>query len=79
MLTLLAACEPYADPTTRLPPLPAGLRACLERSGVDVPDRALTAGEVEKSWKTDRRVQAAVRNCGLRIAAWYEDLRRGWK
>ncbi|HQS45935.1 MAG TPA: hypothetical protein PK706_05930 [Xanthobacteraceae bacterium] len=44
-----------------------------------MPDRALKAGEVERSWKEDRRVQAAVRRCGLRALAWYDNLRKAWR
>ncbi|HQS08734.1 MAG TPA: hypothetical protein PLK13_07925, partial [Xanthobacteraceae bacterium] len=71
----LAACDPSGD----LPPMPSDLRACLSQEGVAVPDRALKAGEVERSWKEDRRVQAAVRRCGLRALAWYDNLRKAWR
>ncbi len=78
---LLAACGPSdrAAPSAGLPPPPADLRACLARAPAEVPERALSVGDVERGWKEDRRIQAAVRGCGQRLAAWYEDLRKGWR
>ncbi|OYX87479.1 MAG: hypothetical protein B7Y75_02055 [Azorhizobium sp. 35-67-5] len=77
----LAACDPSnrSPPTAGLPPVPADLRICLSAGPADVPDTALSVGEVERGWKQDRRTQAAVRRCGQRLAAWYDDLRTGWR
>lgn len=78
----LAACDQSVNalpPSTQLPPMPADLRACLERSGVDIPDRALTVAEVERLWKQDRLRIVVMRNCGRRVIAWYDDLRKGWR
>lgn len=66
-------------PEPQLPPAPAEISACLEMQGVDVPARALTDGEVERLWGGDRRILAALRQCGKRFEAWYVELRTNWR
>lgn len=82
-LLLLAGCATSADipppPASDLPEVPAEVRACLHMEGVEIPDRALTAGETEKFWKGDRRILAALGRCGQRFLDWYDQLRMGWK
>lgn len=46
---------------------------------MNLPDRALTAGEVEALWKIDRIRVAVNQRCGTRLLAWYESLRLNWK
>lgn len=83
MATFLAACDPSASgappPNTLLPDVPPRLRACFGRYGVDLPDRPLTVGEIERFWKTDRRSVAILRACGNDLIGWYDTLRRGWR
>ena len=80
LLLLLAACqEPSVHPATPLPPFPDDLAQCLRRAGVEVPNRPLTAGEVERMWATDRMNLVAKRQCGDRAVAWYNTLRAGWR
>lgn len=78
---LLAGCATSVDPPppAELPEVPPEIRACLVMEGVEIPERALDAGEVEKFWKGDRRILAALRRCGVRFEAWYEDLRTHWR
>lgn len=79
---LLGGCDdPFAPPPdTQLPQLPAALRKCIEDArGVPLPDRALTVGEVERLWKTDRKTIVVQRQCGKQILAWYDTLRKGWR
>lgn len=80
---LLAACatsaEPPPPPPSALPDIPPEIRACLHMEGVEVPDRPLDAGEVERLWKGDRRIRAALGRCGLRFLAWYDELRADWR
>lgn len=80
---LLGGCatsaEPPPPPAAELPPVPADISACLRMDGVDIPDRALTAGDVEKLWGGDRRILAVLRRCGLRLEAWYVDLWEHWR
>lgn len=86
---LLAACgtsvnAPVAEqPRAELPPVPADIAACFRESvretGDDIPDRDLTASEVESLWKIDRVYKVVYRKCGVRFIAWYQGLRRDWK
>lgn len=80
---LLAGCDDEQmhnlPPNTRLPPLPVSLRQCLQRSGVAVPHRRLTVGEVERLWRTDRLTIVAMRQCGNRINAFYNTLQKRWR
>jgi hypothetical protein len=82
---LLAACDgdeqqyrlaqqPGVTAVT-LPPLPTDIAACLKKSGVKVPNRALTVEEVERFWKTDRLTLVVMRNCGDRVLAFYNAIR----
>lgn len=68
-----------ADTNSELPPVPADIQACFRRSVVDVPDRDLTAADIESLWKQDRLRSIVMRNCGQRFLAWYEMIRKGWK
>lgn len=82
-LLLLGACgksvEPPAPPETQLPPAPAEIIACLHQQGIEIPERALTEGEVERLWGDDRRILGALGRCGLRFVAWYDELRVNWR
>jgi hypothetical protein len=82
----LVGCATSSDgPTTphgaivQLPPVPADIQACFRRSVVDVPDRDLSAADIESLWKQDRYRSVVMRNCGQRFLAWYEMLRVNWK
>ena len=66
-------------PKSQLPPVPADIQQCLRTSGVAIPDRDLTAGEVEGLWKKDRVKIVVLRTCGNRFMTWYEGLRQTWK
>lgn len=84
MLMLLAGCAasvepPPPPPPSELPEIPEEIRACLHMEGVDIPERGLDAGEVEKFWKGDRRILAALGRCGQRFTLWYEQLRVHWR
>ncbi|ABS69728.1 hypothetical protein Xaut_4507 [Xanthobacter versatilis] len=80
---LLAGCaasvEPPPPPPSELPEIPEEIRACLHMEGVEIPERGLDAGEVEKFWKSDRRILAALGRCGQRFILWYEQLRMNWR
>ena len=79
--TLLAGCEESdkPPPATVLPAIPADIRSCFARSGAVIPDREMTVGEVETLWKQDRAFGRAMKRCGKRLIAWYDDLRARWK
>lgn len=80
LLMLLGACDESDSPptSTPLPPLPADIRTCFV-GVVDIPARALTIGDVEKLWKTDRVRAVVMQRCGVRLLAFYDDLRRSWR
>ena len=77
---LLTACEEFGSPpaTTQLPPIPEDIRTCFV-GVVDIPDRALTVGDVERLWKTDRVRSIIMRRCGLRVLTFYDELRANWR
>lgn len=62
---------PDVAPPVAAPEVPADLRLCFTGL-VDVPDRALTAGDVERLWKDDRKRGAAMARCGQRLLAWID-------
>lgn len=77
-----SSCKEQVNPppkNTRLPPMPADLKACLQQYGVEIPDRDLTVADVERFWKEDRRRIVVMRQCGSRFVAWYASLRKKWK
>ena len=79
---LLGGCpdgQPSLPPDTKLPPFPGDIAACFKRAGVEIPQRALTAGEVERLWASDRITIKAKTLCGARAVAWYNDLRAKWR
>lgn len=80
-LLLLTGCDEQnpIPPNSQLPPFPADLSACFKQAGVTLPNRKLTAGEVEKFWKTDRKAIVVQRLCGARVESWYAALRRDWR
>ena len=61
-----------------LPPVPADLQSCF-RDVAELPDRELSAGEIEELWKLDRYRAVLEQRCGVRFLAWYESLRKGWR
>ena len=81
-LLLLTACnqpQVVLPPDTKLPPFPSDLEACFKKTGVDIPKKPLTAGEVEKLWASDRLTIVAKQQCGARAVAWYTSLRNRWR
>ena len=80
--TLLAGCDPsdsrLPPPGTRLPAIPADIRTCF-KGVVEIPDRDLTVGDVEKLWKQDRVRAVVSQRCGTRLVGWYGQLRSKWK
>lgn len=58
-----------------IPAVPADIEAC-EREPTWKPAVALTQGEVEKLWKTDRLRLALVNACFRRIVCMYHDVRK---
>ena len=81
VVLLLGACQeqPSLPPDTRLPPFPNDIAQCFKKAGVEIPQRALTAGEVERLWASDRITIKAKTLCGARAVAWYSDLRSKWR
>lgn len=79
----LAACDPSGSgnmtPRSQLPPVPADIQTCFRQSDIVIPDRELTAADVESLWKKDRVQKVVLRRCGSRFEAWYNSLRRSWK
>lgn len=76
-LAFAACSKPPEAPAPALPSpvaapeVPADLRLCFVGL-TDVPDRALTAGDVERLWKDDRKRAAAMARCGRRLLAWID-------
>lgn len=72
----LAACATSGDlPKPNIPPVPPDVARC-ERTATDLPDRALTAEEIERLWKTDRAALGVVSNCLHRSICQTADTRR---
>lgn len=80
MLMLLVGCNQSADlpSPSQLPHPPADIQQCF-RDAVGIPNRALTAGEVEALWKDDRVRVKINKLCGNRLYQWYMSLRANWK
>lgn len=57
-----------------LPVVPADIQTCFEGSGVTIPARELTAGEVEALWGNDRVRIVVLKKCGKRFISWYDSL-----
>jgi hypothetical protein len=75
----LAACAPSVRAVPpELPALPPDIRICFVDT-VPIPDRPLSVAEVEQLWKNDRARSSAMRRCGRRIVAWYDELRDSWR
>jgi hypothetical protein len=82
LATTLSACASsgsIAPPLSirTLPPVPSDIAACF-RGVVDVPDRDLTVGDVERLWSQDRLRAVAMRQCGERLIEWHESIRKDW-
>lgn len=79
----LAGCDPLAQVPaldTPIPAIPAALRKCIESAaGVNIPRRALTVGEIERLWKSDRVTIVVLRKCGRQLIAFHDTLRKGWR
>jgi hypothetical protein len=79
MLVPLAGCVTSGNPPpsvmAQLPVVPADIQKCFQGGPVNIPARALTAGEVEVLWGNDRVRIAVMKKCGARFMAWYESLR----
>jgi hypothetical protein len=79
-LMLLGGCVTSgSDSASQLPPVPADIQTCFRASSTTVPDRALTAYDVESLWKSDRVKFIVMKKCGNRFLSWYESLRANWK
>ncbi len=77
----LGGCLPSDGPTQAkadLPPAPSDIQICF-RDVAGLPDRDLSAADVEQLWKLDRYHAVLEQRCGLRFLAWYNDLRAGWR
>lgn len=76
---LLTGCVESAKPpaSTPLPDIPTDIRTCFV-GVVEIPPGRLTVGDVEKLWKIDRVRSIAMRRCGTRLIAYYDQLRRSW-
>ena len=59
-----------------LPVPPADVAACLRRSFPEIPDRALTTGDVVRLIGRAKVLDRAKTACGLRALAWIEAVRR---
>lgn len=65
--------------TPNIPQIPPDVAACEKEPASDPRNgspRRLTAGEVEKLWKTDRRSLQYVNDCFRRIVCQYHDVRK---
>ncbi|MDH2313173.1 hypothetical protein [Methylobacterium brachiatum] len=87
LATCLAACAhsdrpPAIDPAAPaeirvpLPEPPAEVAACLKRSFPEIPDRALTTGDVVRIVGRAKVLDRTKTACGLRAIAWIEAVRR---
>lgn len=80
-MPLLAACETSGNfqapqlasviETSKPAPLPPDLQHCAQEPS-EPPLRKLTAGEVERYWKTDRAKLGRVNTCYARVVCRYE-------
>jgi hypothetical protein len=79
---LLAGCAASVSETARsidppiIPPVPSDVLAC-RHDPVDVPDRDLEVGEIERLWKIDRDSLGRVSACYGRLVCQYQDVRAG--
>ena len=79
---LLAGCAASVSQAPRaieppiIPPVPPDVLAC-RHDPVDVPDRDLDVGEIERLWKIDRDSLGRVNGCFRRLICQYQDLRAG--
>jgi hypothetical protein len=74
MLIPLGGCITSGDTrtTSEQPVVPADIQACFQRGPVAIPQRKLTAGEVEALWGNDRVRLVVMKNCGKRFLSWYK-------
>lgn len=76
----LAGCETSGNPpASQLPPVPTDIQMCFRASAAVIPERALTVYDVESLWKVDRVRFVVMKKCGVRLIAWYNELRVSWK
>jgi hypothetical protein len=79
---LLAGCAASVSQAPRtteppiIPPVPSDVLAC-RHDPVDLPDRDLDVGEIERLWKIDRDSLVRVSGCFRRLICQYQDLRAG--
>lgn len=77
---LSAGCVARVEPVkANLPSAPADMRACFRAGAPTVPDRDLTAEDVERLLKQDGVRIAVLQRCGKRFLAWYDQLKAEWK
>jgi hypothetical protein len=79
MLIPLGGCATSGNGNVELPPVPADIQLCFQGGPVDIPVRALTAGDVEALWGNDRVRVVVLKKCGTRFLTWYETIRKGIK
>lgn len=72
------AVDPDAprDIRVSLPAAPADIAPCLRRSFPEIPDRALTSGDVVRIVGQAKILDRAKCACGLRALAWIEAVRK---
>lgn len=58
-----------------LPSAPEGVEACLKRSFPEIPDRALTKGDVVRIIGEAKVLDRAKSACGQRAVDWIQDVR----
>lgn len=76
----LAGCETSGStPANQLPPVPTDIQMCFRASAAVIPERELTAYDVESLWKSDKVKFIVMKKCGNRFVSWYETLRASWK
>lgn len=77
MLIPLGGCITSSSGT--LPVVPADIQTCFQDGPINIPARALTAGDVEALWGNDRVRIVVLKKCGARFQSWYDDLRKGYQ
>jgi hypothetical protein len=82
-LSALGACGPKGkslEVKGTLPAVPADIQRCIKDTNSPlVPDRALTAYDVEKLLKQQSIRIVVAQRCGSRLYNWYMQLRTKWR
>ena len=80
ILTLLTGCALSGEkslPVTILPDIPVDLLTCYKNTTTWPENKALTVGEVEKLWKTDRLSLIKLNDCYKRLVIIYGEAKQG--